>query len=159
MTTHHSPLTTHQQTLILLKPDAVHRRLVGTIIQRFEQKGLRLAGLKLVQAGRQLAEQHYAVHKGKPFYEPLLQFLTSGPTVAMVWEGREAVQVARTLMGPTDGTKAPPATIRGDFALSVQNNLIHGSDSPENARAEIVLWFRPEELMNYEPVDKNWIEG
>jgi len=159
MTTHHSPLTTHQQTLILLKPDAVHRRLVGTIIQRFEQKGLRLAGLKLVQAGRQLAEQHYAVHKGKPFYEPLLQFLTSGPTVAMVWEGREAVQVARTLMGPTDGTKAPPATIRGDFALSVQNNLIHGSDSPENARAEIVLWFRPEELMSYEPVDKNWIEG
>ena len=148
-----------QQTLILLKPDGVHRRLVGTIIQRFEQKGLRLAGLKLVQAGRQLAEQHYAVHKGKPFYESLLQFLTSGPTVAMVWEGREAVQVARTLMGPTDGTKAPPATIRGDFALSVQNNLIHGSDSPENARAEIALWFKPEELIGYEPVDKNWIEG
>ena len=148
-----------QQTLILLKPDGVHRRLVGTIIQRFEQKGLRLAGLKLVQAGRQLAEQHYAVHKGKPFYESLLLFLTSGPTVAMVWEGREAVQVARTLMGPTDGATAPPATIRGDFALSVQNNLIHGSDSPENARAEIALWFKPEELIGYEPVDKNWIEG
>jgi nucleoside-diphosphate kinase len=148
-----------QQTLILLKPDGVHRRLVGTIIQRFEQKGLRLAGLKLVQAGRLLAEQHYAVHKGKPFYESLLQFLTSGPTVAMVWEGREAVQVARTLMGPTDGTKAPPATIRGDFALSVQNNLIHGSDSPENARAEIALWFKPDELVSYEPVDKTWIEG
>ena len=159
MTTHHSPLTTHQQTLILLKPDGVHRRLIGTIIQRFEQKGLRLAGLKLSQAGRQLAEQHYAVHKGKPFYESLLQFLTSGPTVAMVWEGREAVQVARTLMGPTDGTKAPPATIRGDFALSVQNNLIHGSDSPENARAEIALWFQPEELVSYEPADKDWIEG
>jgi len=158
MTTHHSPLTTHQQTLILLKPDGVHRRLIGTIIQRFEQKGLRLAGLKLSQAGRQLAEQHYAVHKGKPFYESLLQFLTSGPTVAMVWEGREAVQVARTLMGPTDGTKARPATIRGDFALSVQNNRIHGSDSPENARAEIALWFRPEELISYEPVDKLWIE-
>jgi nucleoside-diphosphate kinase len=148
-----------QQTLILLKPDGVHRRLVGTIIQRFEQKGLRLAGLKLVQAGRPLAEQHYEVHKSKPFYESLLQFLTSGPTVAMVWEGREAVQVARTLMGPTDGTKAPPATIRGDFALSVQNNLIHGSDSPENARAEIALWFRPDELVAYEPIDKNWIEG
>src|SRR5438034_7044382 len=140
-----------QQTFILLKPDGVHRRLVGTIIRRFEQKGLRLAGLKLVQAVRTLAEQHYAVHKGKPFYESLLQFLTSGPTVAMVWEGREAVQVARTLMGPTDGTKAPPATIRGDFALSVQNNLIHGSDSPENARAEIALWFQPEELVSYEP--------
>ena len=159
MTTHHSPLTTHQQTLILLKPDCVHRRLVGTIIQRFEQKGLRLAGMKLVQANRDLAERHYAVHKGKPFYEPLLQFLVSGPTVAMVWEGRDAVQVARTLMGPTDGTKAPPATIRGDFALSVQNNLIHGSDSPENARAEIALWFKPEELVSYEPADKLWVES
>jgi nucleoside-diphosphate kinase len=148
-----------QQTLILLKPDCVHRRLVGTIIQRFEQKGLRLAALKLVQAGRKLAEDHYAVHKGKPFYESLLQFLISGPTVAMIWEGREAVQVARTLMGPTDGTKAPPATIRGDFAISIQNNLIHGSDSPENARAEIALWFRPEELVTYGLVDKPWVEG
>ena len=148
-----------QQTLILLKPDCVHRRLVGTIIQRFEQKGLRLAGMKLVQAGRELAERHYAVHKGKPFYESLLQFLVSGPTVAMVWEGREAVQVVRTLMGPTDGTKAPPATIRGDFALSVQNNLIHGSDSPENARAEIGLWFKPEELVSYEPTDQSWVES
>src|SRR6201997_3389166 len=148
-----------QQTLILLKPDCVHRRLIGNIIQRFEHKGLRLVAMKLVRAGRDLAAKHYAVHKGKPFYESLLQFLTSGPTVAMVWEGREAVQVARTLMGPTDGTKAPPATIRGDFALSVQNNLIHGSDSPENARAEIGLWFKPDELVSYEPVDKNWIEG
>jgi len=148
-----------QQTLILLKPDCVHRRLVGTIIQRFEQKGLRLVGLKLVQAGRQLAEKHYAVHKGKPFYDSLLKFLTSGPTVAMVWEGREAVAVARTLMGPTDGTKAPPATIRGDFALSVQNNLIHGSDSPENADAEIALWFKPGELVGYQPVDQPWVAG
>jgi nucleoside-diphosphate kinase len=110
-----------QRTLILLKPDCVQRRFVGTITRRFEQKGLRLVGLKLVQASRALAEKHYAVHKGKPFYDSLLQFLTSGPTVAMVWEGREAVAVARTLMGATDGTKAPPATIRGDFALSVQN--------------------------------------
>jgi nucleoside-diphosphate kinase len=148
-----------QQTLILLKPDCVHRRLVGTIIQRLEQKGLRLAAMKLVQAGRDLAAKHYAVHQGKPFYESLLQFLTSGPTVAMVWEGREAVQVARTLMGPTDGAKAPPATIRGDFAISIQNNLVHGSDSLENARAEIALWFRPEELVNYEPADKSWVES
>src|SRR5205807_8682854 len=121
-----------QQTLILLKPDGVHRRLVGTIIQRFEQKGLRLAGLKLVQASRQLAEQHYAVHKGRPFYESLLQFLTSGPTLALVLEGREAVAVTRNLIGATDGAKAAPGTIRGDLALSVQNNLIHGSDSPDN---------------------------
>jgi nucleoside-diphosphate kinase len=148
-----------QRTLILLKPDCVQRRLVGEITRRFEQKGLRLAGLKLVHAGRDLAEKHYAVHKGKPFYEPLLQFLTSGPTVAMVWEGREAVVVARTLMGPTDGTKAPPATIRGDFAISVQNNLVHGSDSAENAAMEIALWFKPEELVSYQPTDAAWVSG
>src|SRR5919197_2306245 len=142
-----------QQTLILLKPDCVHRRLIGSILQRFEQKGLRLVGLKLVQASRELEEKHYAVHKGKPFYDSLLQFLTSGPTVAMVWEGREAVAVARTLMGPTDGTKAPPATIRGDFAVSIQNNLVHGSDSPENAAAEIKLWFKPDEMVSYRLTD------
>src|SRR5258706_11295375 len=148
-----------QRTLILLKPDCVQRRLVGTIIARFEQKGLRLAALKLVQASRELAERHYAVHKGKPFYDSLLGFLTSGPTVAMVWEGREAVVVARTLMGPTDGAKAPPATIRGDYAISVQNNLVHGSDSPENAASEIALWFKPEELVSYRPVDLPWVAG
>ena len=148
-----------QRTLILLKPDCVHRRLVGTLTQRFEQKGLRLAGLKLVQASRALAEKHYAVHKGKPFYDALLQFLTAGPTVAMVWEGREAVAVARNLMGPTDGAKAPPGTIRGDFAISVQNNLVHGSDSPENAAAEIALWFRPDELVSYQPADAAWVAG
>src|SRR5271167_1428107 len=136
-----------QRTLILLKPDCVQRRLVGAVLQRFEQKGLRLTALKLVKAGRQLAEAHYAVHKGKPFYNSLLDFLTSGPTVAMVWEGREAVLVGRTLMGATDGTKSPPATIRGDFALSIQNNLVHGSDSPENAQLEIALWFGPDELV------------
>jgi nucleoside-diphosphate kinase len=146
-----------QQTLILLKPDAVQRRLVGEITVRFERKGLRLAGLKLVQASRELAEKHYAIHKGKSFYESLLGFLTSGPTVAMVWEGREAVAVGRNLMGVTDGAKAPPGTVRGDFALSVQNNLVHGSDSPENAAAEIALWFKPEELVNYSPTDTNWI--
>jgi nucleoside-diphosphate kinase len=146
-----------QQTLILLKPDAVHRRLVGEITARFERKGLRLAALKLLQADRALAERHYAVHKGKPFYESLLGFLTSGPTVAMVWEGREAVAVGRNLMGLTDGAKAPPGTVRGDFALSVQNNLVHGSDSPENAAAEIALWFRPEELVSYTTSDANWV--
>jgi nucleoside-diphosphate kinase len=146
-----------QRTLILLKPDAVQRRLVGTLIQRFEQKGLRLVGLKMVQASRTLAEKHYAVHKGKPFYDSLLEFLTAGPTVALVWEGREAVLVARTLMGVTDGTKAPPATIRGDFALSVQNNLVHGSDSPQNADVEIALWFSKDELIDYKMGDAGWI--
>jgi nucleoside-diphosphate kinase len=146
-----------QQTLVLIKPDGVQRRLVGAILARFEAKGLRLAGLKLVQPTRPLAEAHYDVHKGKPFYDSLLQFLTSGPTVAAVLEGREAVAVVRQLMGPTDGTKAAPATIRGDYALSVQNNLIHGSDSPENAAAEIRLWFRPEELVAWSPADAAWV--
>ena len=146
-----------QQTLLLLKPDAVQRRLIGTLIERFERKGLRLAGLKFVQADRALAEKHYAVHKGKPFYESLLGFLTSGPTVAMVWEGREAVAVCRNLIGATDGVKAAPGTIRGDYALTVQNNLIHGSDSPENAAAEVALWFTSKELVSYTVTDASWI--
>ena len=145
-----------QRTLILLKPDAVHRRLVGEVTARFERKGLRLVGLKLVSAGRDLAEKHYAVHKGKAFYDSLLSFLTSGPTVAMVWEGREAVAACRKLMGETDGAKAAPGTIRGDFGLSVQNNLVHGSDSPENAAAEIALWF-PEGVTTYTATDAKWV--
>lgn len=146
-----------QQTLILLKPDAVQRRLMGEIIGRFERKGLRLVGLKFLQVDRTLAENHYAVHKGKPFFESLLSFLLSSPTAAMVWEGREAVVVGRNLIGATDGTKAPPGTIRGDFAITVQNNLVHGSDSPENAAAEIALWFKPSELVSYSPTDSPWI--
>jgi nucleoside-diphosphate kinase len=146
-----------QRTLILIKPDGVQRRLVGALLERFERKGLRLVGLKLVQPGRDLAEKHYAVHKGKPFYESLLGFLTSGPTVALVLEGREAVAAARAMMGATDGVKAPPGTIRGDHALSVQNNLVHGSDSPENAAAEIALWFRPEELLEFAHADAGWV--
>ncbi|MCS7015135.1 MAG: nucleoside-diphosphate kinase [Gemmatales bacterium] len=145
-----------QRTLVLCKPDAVHRRLLGAIIQRLEQKGLRLVAAKLVRADRQLAERHYAVHRGKPFYESLVQFITSGPTLAMVWEGRAAVQVVRALIGPTDGVQAPPGTIRGDFALSVQNNLVHASDSPQTAEEEITLWFDPEELVAWEPCDERW---
>lgn len=146
-----------QQTLILLKPDAVQRRLVGAITARLEAKGLRLVALKLLAAPRELAEKHYSVHKGKPFYESLLTFLTSGPTAAMVWEGREAVAACRLLMGTTDGAKAAPGTIRGDYALSVQNNLVHGSDSPENAATEIALWFTPEELTQYATTDAKWV--
>lgn len=146
-----------QQTLVLIKPDGLQRRLAGEILARFERKGLRLAALKLVQPGRDLAGKHYAVHQGKPFFESLLQFLTSGPTLAVVLEGREAVATVRGMMGSTDGAKAPPGTIRGDFGLSVQNNLIHGSDSVENAAAEIALWFRPEELVAFTPVDQAWV--
>jgi nucleoside-diphosphate kinase len=148
-----------QQTLVLLKPDCVQRRLVGAIVQRFEQKGLRLAAMKLVQADRPLAEKHYAVHKGKPFYDSLVKFVTGGPTLALVLEGPDAVPVVRALMGPTDGTKAPPGTIRGDYALNIQNNLIHGSDSPENAAAEIAIWFQPAEIVKFQPVDQVWIAG
>jgi nucleoside-diphosphate kinase len=146
-----------QRTLILLKPDCVQRRLVGTILARFEQKGLRIAAMKLLVASRELAAKHYAAHASKPFYESLLSFLTSGPTVALVLEGREAVAVARAIIGATDGVKAAPGTIRGDYALSVQNNLVHGSDSPENAAAEINIWFAPSELAEWAPVDADWI--
>jgi nucleoside-diphosphate kinase len=148
-----------QKTLVLLKPDAVHRHLVGTVLQRFEHKGLRIVAMKIMHAGQDLAAKHYAVHKDKPFYQSLLSFLTSGPMVAMVMEGREAIGVVRNLIGPTDGAKAPPGTIRGDFALSVQNNLIHGSDSPETAAAEVALWFRPDELVNYQMIDVALITG
>ncbi len=146
-----------QRTLVLLKPDCIQRRLIGTLIQRFEQKGLRLVAMKFVQASRELAEKHYAVHKGKPFYDSLLSFLTSGPTLAIVWEGREAVAVVRDMMGKTDGAKSPPGTIRGDYGISVQNNLIHGSDSTENAAAEMALWFLPSELVNWQPADATWV--
>jgi nucleoside-diphosphate kinase len=146
-----------QQTLILLKPDAVHRRLIGAVLQRFESKGLRVVGMKMLQADASLAQKHYAIHQGKPFYNSLLQFLTSGPTVAVCLEGREAVAVVRSMMGATDGAKSAPGTIRGDFGISIQNNLIHGSDSPENARTEIDLWFKPNELVTWTPVDASWI--
>ena len=146
-----------QRTLILLKPDAVQRRLIGELTGRFERKGLRLVGLKLLQAPKETAEKHYAVHKGKPFYDSLLSFLTSGPTVAMVWEGREAVAACRNIMGLTDGVKAPPGTIRGDYAITIQNNLVHGSDSSENAAVEIALWFKPDELVSYSLCDSTWV--
>jgi len=148
-----------QRTLVLLKPDCLQRRLAGEVLRRFETKGLRLVGIKLVHANRAIAENHYAVHKGKPFYDSLLKFITAGPTIALVLEGREAVAVVRQLMGPTDGTKAPPGTIRGDFALSIQNNLIHGSDSPENAASEIAIWFRPEDLVTWTMADDAWVGG
>ena len=146
-----------QKTLVLVKPDGIQRRLAGEILGRFEKKGLRLVAAKLVKASAELAGQHYGVHKGKPFYDSLLSFLTSGPTLALVLEGREAVAAVRGMMGMTDGAKSPPGTIRGDFGISIQNNLVHGSDSPENAAAEIALWFRVDELIGYDSVDQSWV--
>jgi nucleoside-diphosphate kinase len=148
-----------QRTLVLLKPDCVQRRLVGTLLARFEQKGLRIVGMKIVRATRELAEKHYAVHKGKPFYESLVSFITNGATVALLLEGREAVAVVRSMMGATDGAKSPPGTIRGDYGISIQNNLVHGSDSVENAAQETSIWFRSEELVDWKPIDLDWVAG
>ncbi|HMP01487.1 MAG TPA: nucleoside-diphosphate kinase [Gemmatales bacterium] len=148
-----------QRTLVLFKPDCVQRRLIGTLFARFEQKGLRLVGLKFLRASESLAQQHYAVHKEKKFFPGLVQFLTSGPTVAMVWEGPSVIEYVRNLIGSTDGMKAAIGTIRGDLAVSIQNNLVHASDSPDSAATEIALWFKPEELVDWQPVDRDWLTG
>ncbi len=129
------------RTLILVKPDAFARRLTGEIIARFERKGLHLADLKLMTVDQALARRHYAEHEGKPFFEGLVAFITSGPIVAMVLEGPNAIEAARQLIGSTNGIEAAPGSIRGDFALEVRRNLVHGSDSPESAEREITLFF------------------
>ncbi|HLH80371.1 MAG TPA: nucleoside-diphosphate kinase [Chthonomonas sp.] len=136
-----------ERTFIMVKPDGVERRLVGEIVRRFEQKGLRLVGMKLLLPGRELAENHYAVHRERPFFQDLVNFITSGPVVAMVWEGPNAVRLSRALIGATNPLDAAPGTIRGDFATEITTNLVHGSDSVETAEKEIALWFRPEELL------------
>ncbi|HZO89813.1 MAG TPA: nucleoside-diphosphate kinase [Chthonomonadaceae bacterium] len=137
-----------ERTFVMVKPDGVQRRLVGEIIRRFETRGLRLVGLKLLQPCRDLAEAHYAVHREKPFYGELVGFITSGPVVAMVWEGNEAIRLCRNMIGALKPVEAQPGTIRGDFTTEVQTNLVHGSDAPETAQSEIALWFRPEELLS-----------
>ncbi len=146
-----------ERTLIILKPDAVQRRLVGRIVQRFEEKGLILAGMKLMRIPRELAERHYAPHKGKPFYPGLIDYVTRGPVVVLVLQGARCIEIARTMMGKTFGYEAAPGTIRGDFGASRSYNLVHGSDSPESARSEIELYFRPEELLDYAPAGTDWI--
>jgi nucleoside-diphosphate kinase len=130
-----------ESTLVLIKPDAVERKLAGEILARFEQRGLELRAAKLLTVDRELAEEHYAEHKEKPFFGELVEFITSAPTLALVLEGESAISVARTTMGATNPTDAAPGTIRGDLALAMPNNLVHGSDSPESARREIALWF------------------
>ncbi len=146
-----------EKTLIFVKPDGVQRMLVGRILSRFESKGLVLQGLKMMQLTEAKAREHYAVHEGKPFYEGLIQYVTSGPIVAMVFSGVRAIEVCRTLMGATFGWQAQPGTIRGDFGISGSFNLIHGSDAPESAAKEIPLYFSPEELVDWAPASKPWI--
>jgi nucleoside-diphosphate kinase len=130
----------------MVKPDGVRRGLVGEIVGRLEKKGLALVGMKLVRVTPEVAARHYEEHRNKPFYPELVQFITAGPAVAMVWEGREAVSVVRALMGATDPTKAAPGTIRGDLALSITQNLVHASDGPESAEREIGIYFSSAEL-------------
>ncbi|MCZ7648855.1 MAG: nucleoside-diphosphate kinase [Planctomycetota bacterium] len=137
----------HERTLVIVKPDGVARGLAGEIVARFERKGLSLAGLKLMRVDRGLAEKHYAEHNQKPFFGSLVEFITSAPVVVMALEGQGAIEVVRGLVGPTSGLKAPGGTIRGDYALSMQNNLIHASDSQDSSRRELELWFKASELV------------
>ncbi|MBI4302243.1 MAG: nucleoside-diphosphate kinase [Chloroflexi bacterium] len=146
-----------ERTLVLVKPDAVQRGLVGTVISYLERKGLKLVALKMLHMDEALAQRHYAIHQGKPFFEGLVRFITSGPLVAAVWEGPQAVAVVRQTMGETDPAKATPGTIRGDLALDIGRNLVHGSDSLENAQKEIALFFASEEIVSYSRDYDRWI--
>jgi nucleoside-diphosphate kinase len=149
-----------ERTLVLCKPDAVARRLSGELLRRFETRGLKIVGLKLLQVTPELSKQHYAEHVSKPFYPHLESFITSGPVVAVALEGPEAITVVRGMMGPTNGRQAAPGTIRGDFGLSRQMNLVHGSDSPEAAARELAIYFQPGELLSYEtPLDPLTLAG
>src|SRR5208337_1715840 len=146
-----------QRTLVIFKPDCVQRRLVGQIMARFEAKGLHVSALKLLQVNRRLAEKHYAEHLGKPFFEGLIAFITGGPVIVGVLEGNEAIGVVRSMLGATNGVAAAPGTVRGDFSISKQNNLVHGSDSPESAQREIALWFSAEEIIPYALAGSEWV--
>jgi len=146
-----------QSTLIIIKPDAVQRRLAGEILARFESKGLRVAALKLMQVPREMGEQHYGEHKGRPFFEGLIDFITGGPVMVGVLEGNEAIAVVRSMLGATNGVAAAPGTIRGDYSISKQNNLVHGSDSPESAQREIALWFKDGEVVDYSVAGSQWV--
>ena len=146
-----------ERTLVIIKPDAVQRGLIGEIIIRLERRGLRIAGMKLLQVSDELARKHYAVHEGKPFFPGLIKFITSGPVVIMALEGKDAIAITRSTMGATVPGKAAPGTIRADFAMDIGFNLVHGSDGPETAAQELALWFNANELVSYPRVIDAWI--
>jgi len=146
-----------ERTFVLLKPDGVQRGLIGRIVSRFEARGLRLVGMKLLRVPRSLAETYYAEHRGKAFFEPLMAYVTSGPVVVMVLEGDGAVGIVRKMMGTTNAAEAEPGTIRGDFALTIGRNVIHGSDSETSAKREISLFFEADELVDYRRIDEAWL--
>ncbi len=146
-----------ERTLVLVKPDGVERGLIGEVISRLEHRGLRLVAARFMQVSKQLAETHYAIHKGKPFYEGLISYITSAPVMAMVWEGPNAVAAVRQTMGATRPTEAAPGTLRHDFALEVGRNLTHASDEPANAEKEVALWFKKDELVDWTREVDKWI--
>jgi nucleoside-diphosphate kinase len=146
-----------ERSLVLVKPDGVQRALVGEVISRLERRGLRLVGAKFMQVGRELAETHYAIHKGKPFYDGLIEYIISAPVMAMVWEGPNAIAAIRQTMGATRPTEAAPGSLRHDFALEVGRNLTHASDTPENGASEVALWFKDDELVNWNREVDRWV--
>ena len=146
-----------ERTLVLVKPDGVQRGLVGEVVGRLERRGLHLVGLKLMAVERELAERHYAEHRERPFFETLIDFISSSPVVAMVWEGPQVVSLVRSIMGPTNPASAPPGTIRGDLAVEIGQNVVHGSDSPARAEEEVALFFAPSELVRWERAGGSWI--
>ena len=146
-----------ERTLVLVKPDGVQRQLVGRIIGRYEERGLKLVGLKLVRVDRTLAERHYAAHREKPFFRGLVDFITSGPLVALALDGPNAIGVVRAINGATRPHEAAPGTVRGDFALETAQNIVHASDGPEAAAEELALWFRPAELVEYDRDVDRWV--
>lgn len=146
-----------EKTLVLVKPDGVQRGLVGEVIARLERRGLRLVAARFMQVSQQLAETHYAVHQGKPFYDGLISYITSAPVMAMVWEGPNAVSAVRQTMGATRPTEAAPGSLRHDFALEVGRNLTHASDTVENGEKEAALWFQPQDLVSWERAVDRWV--
>ncbi|TVY11615.1 nucleoside-diphosphate kinase [Paenibacillus cremeus] len=146
-----------ERTFIMIKPDGVQRGLIGEIVGRFERKGFRLVAAKFLQVSQELAEKHYAEHLGKPFYDNLIRFITSGPVFAMVWEGDRIIALSRAMIGKTDALEAAPGTIRSDFSVTTRLNLIHGSDSAESAAYEIGNYFTPEEIVSYTKNIEAWI--
>lgn len=148
-----------ERTLIIIKPDAVQRHIMGQLISRFEQKGLKLVAAKFMQIDESLAKKHYAVHKGKPFFEGVVKYISSSPVLVMVWQAKGVIEMTRKMMGATFGLEAEPGTIRGDFGCSQRYNLVHGSDSPGSAEAEIALYFKDDEITDYTFADRDWIFG
>ena len=146
-----------ERSFVLFKPDAVQRRLVGELYSRFERRGLKIVGLKMLSVTKELAARHYEEHLSKPFYPLLEEFITAGPVVALVVEGPQAISVVRTMLGSTNGREAAPGTIRGDYGISRQMNLVHGSDGPEAAAREIAIYFSESELVDYEPTLGGWV--